>query len=391
MKRMYAAAGTAALLARFVLPLVAAEPPAGDLSSTQPSTAWKGTFVVSNPSASGVGGCFGASDPTCEHYYLSVHAKEKTQFLVAIAGAEGDDFDLKVFYPDGTEAAASANSGPNESVIVVHRTDKGNGPYEVRVQPWLVTPGTTYQGMAKLQRGTPTDVTQECEEFVPDTIGLTGLTDAGEKVALNTLVLLDGVSLDRGQRVMSRAAYSYVPTKTPLVITKYRKVSFATDEASAMIQLAKNLYGGKRPAGVDMVYVLTNKDIWASDVDGSQSFGVAGLADCIGGVRFPSRAFAVGEDFAVTNGEDDPDLLGLGLDNPFFNTYHEVTEKIASHELGHLMGVHHHYANCVESKADVREVAPCTLLFPYLDFQSLNMGQVEQAVVRAHALKFAKP
>jgi hypothetical protein len=55
------------------------------------------------------------------------------------------------------------------------------------------------------------------------------------------------------------------------------------------------------------------------------------------------------------------------------------------------MGAHHHYANCVESQAEFRELAPCTLMFPYLDFQALNMGQLEQAIVRGHALMFAKP
>jgi hypothetical protein len=297
--------------------------------------------------------------------------------MVAIRVADGstDDYDLQVFYPDGTEAAGSAHGGGNESVIVEHRTDKGSGPYEVRVQPWLVTPTSTYDGLAMMHRGTPSDITRECLEPIPDALGITGITDMNEKVTLNTIVLYDGVTLDQAKAAMNRAAYSYVVTKTPLVVSKYRKVNFATDDAEALIQLAKNLYGGRRPDGSDLVYVLTGKDI---HVGGDT--GVAGLADCIGGVRFATRAFAVGELFVGEDQEVGP-----------FTLYHEVTPKIAAHELGHLMGAHHHYANCVESKAELRDVAPCTLMFPYLDFQALNFGQLEQAVVRGHALKYAKP
>ena len=356
--------------------LTGAEPAEGAISSEQPSVTWRGgPFTVPNPA-----GCVaGASDPTCDHFRLIVNAPNRSMFMVAIQIPEGagDDFDLFVYYPDGTEAASSASSGGRESVVVEHRTDRGTGPYEVRVQPWLVTGGGTYDGVAVLQHGSPTDVTRECLEPVPAGLGIAGITDAGQPVTLDLIVLLDGVAQADAEAKIGRAAAAYRSVKMPFSVS-YRAVDFATDDANALIQLAKNLYGGQRPSGTDLVYVLTNKNI---QVDGED--GVAGLADCIGGVRYPTRAFAVGEDFAGP-----PDQIGP------FTLMNDATAKIAAHELGHLMGGHHHYANCVEgltTEGEYNELSPCTLMFNFVDFQSINFSTLNQVVVRGHAVGYAQP
>jgi hypothetical protein len=103
---------------------------------------------------------------------------------------------------------------------------------------------------------------------------------------------------------------------------------------------------------------------------------VAGLADCIGGVAFPSRAFAVGEVL-------DPDGVDLGIAVLSAN----LTAKVFAHEVGHLMGGHHHYANCAEGIAsDPNEVGtPCTLMFNDVGFSSLAFSTVNTLVVRGHS------
>jgi hypothetical protein len=368
-------AALAALMSAAVLSatLGGAEPKEGAISSQQRAITWKGgPFTASNPA-----GCAGAADPTCDHFQLFVNAANNETFMVAVQAPAGstDDFDLYVYYPDGTEAASSTTSGNDEAVVVQHRTDRGTGPYEVRVQPWLVSPGATYDGLATLHQAEPTDVTRDCLQPLPTVIGLP-VVDGGQRVNLNVSVLLDGVPLARAQQQFSRAAAAYATVNVPLRVT-YRTVNFATAEAEALIQLAKNLFGGRRPAGIDIVYVLTNKDIQSGG-----NAGVAGLADCIGGVRFPTRAFAVGED------ADGPETIGP------FTLMNDGTAKIAAHEIGHLMGGHHHYANCVEgltSEVDQNEISPCTLMFNFVDVQSINFSTVNQAVVRGHAVQFAAP
>ncbi|MBW3590152.1 MAG: hypothetical protein KY429_12140 [Actinobacteria bacterium] len=225
------------------------------------------------------------------------------------------------------------------------------------------------------------DVERECLEPLPDSFGIQGITDEGQSVSLDVRVLLDGVTSERGMQVMTRAAEAYAPLGIDLNST-FKTVSFTGDDALGLINQGKQLYRGERPRGVDLVYVLTSKDIQLGG-----NTGVAGLADCIGGVRFDERAFAVGEDASAVGYENrkfDPLPLTFYLD---------VTAKIAAHELGHLMGGHHHYANCAEgvTTETTEEASPCTLMFNFVDFQSINISLVNSGVVRGHAVNYASP
>jgi hypothetical protein len=225
--------------------------------------------------------------------------------------------------------------------------------------------------------GTPADDPElACIEPVPASTSVSGVTDDGQTVELATRVLLDGVSQARAQEVFARAADSYAPLGVTLTAS-YETVSFSGDDAPNLIAQAKSRFGGVRPAGSDLVYVLTAKDIQA---DGNAA--VAGLADCIGGVRFADHAFAVGEVF-----DEDLPIGPLTF-------YADATAKIAAHELGHLMGGHHHYANCAEgvkSEQEVMEGSPCTLMSNFVDFQSIHFGTVNGQIVRGHAISFASP
>jgi len=211
----------------------------------------------------------------------------------------------------------------------------------------------------------------QCTELVPAAISLDNRT-----VNLETRVLLDGVSLERGQQVFQVARNSYAPLRINLIPT-FETVSFPTADAEALNNQAKAHFGGTRPAGTDLVYTLTNKDI---HVGGQRA--VAGLADCIGGVAFPGRAFAVGENFST----DEANLLGIPVAG-------QLTAKVASHELGHLMGGHHHYANCVEGLLSEfpAELSPCTLMFNAVDLSSINFATLNGLVVKGHAQLYAAP
>lgn len=221
------------------------------------------------------------------------------------------------------------------------------------------------------------DPERECIEPVPASASVRGVTDEGQQVELSTVVLLDGVSKASGQETFARAADAYQPAGITLT-ARFQQVAFAGDDAQGLIDQAKQRFGGQRPGGADLVYVLTGKDIQLGG-----NTGVAGLADCIGGVRFPERAFAVGEQFAF---ED----LAFGP----ITFYADATAKIAAHELGHLMGAHHHYANCAEgtkTEQEVIEASPCTLMSNFIDFDSIHFSTLNRQVVRGHAVDFASP
>jgi hypothetical protein len=209
----------------------------------------------------------------------------------------------------------------------------------------------------------------ECLQLVPAAISL-----QGDPTTLDVRVLLDGVALSRGQQVLETARKAYAPLGITLS-PSYQSVSFTGSDAEALIAQAKALFGGQRPAGTDVVYTLTSKDIAA---DGMPA--VAGLADCIGGVAFPSHAFAVGENFKDDQGQLLVPLAG------------NLSAKVMAHEIGHLMGGHHHYANCVEGLlSEPEETSPCTLMFNDVGLTSFNFSTVNSLIVRGHSEAYAGP
>lgn len=366
------------LLVVAALPATAfgASPASGTLGKRGSVTWQGGPFTVSNPAA-----CVGAFDPTCDHYTLTVDGGKTTAVRVATSAADGQDFDLFVYDAAGREVAHSAGGTGNEVATI---PAPASGTYEVRVQPWLVTPGATYTGVAQVTRATTTapppatDEERDCLEPVPAAVGASGITDAGQTVSLDVVVLLDGVDQAKATSVMARAADSYAPAGVALNVLRYEVVSFTGTDGAGLIQQAKDHFGGFRPAGSDLVYVLSSKDL----TNATNGSGLAGLADCIGGVKYPEHAFAVGEVFA------DENLAWNG-----FTLYADVTAKIAAHELGHLMGAHHHYANCAETATaeDVSTLSPCSLMFNFVDFQGIEFSVVNRAVVRGHAVDYASP
>ncbi len=223
------------------------------------------------------------------------------------------------------------------------------------------------------------DVEEDCLELVPAATSVTNVTDTGQTISLDVLVLLDGVDRARGEEVIAKAAEAYAPLEITLD-ARYETVAFEPQEpgdadgsapsssSTRLLNDMKKWTFGARPADVDVVYLLTS--IGLSDA--------AGRADCIGGVRYAEAAFAVGENYQNEN------MLGL--------FYKNGTAKIAGHEIGHLMGAHHHYANCAEgTPGAIEEVGPtpCSLMFNFVDFLSLRFSVLEGAVIRGHAIEFA--
>lgn len=210
----------------------------------------------------------------------------------------------------------------------------------------------------------------ECTQLIPGAIALENVP-----VTLDLRVLLDGVSQAQAEQVVATAGQAYAPHLLTFNAS-YETVNFTGVDAPGLITQARNHFGGARPAGSDLVYVLTSKDIAAAPVGNA----VAGLADCIGGVAFADRAFAVGENLS-----DNP--LNLIL----FQAGTNLAAKTLAHELGHLLGGHHHYANCVESLLSIGGGNVCTLMFNELTLQHSQFSTLNGLVVRGHAQLFAAP
>ncbi len=218
----------------------------------------------------------------------------------------------------------------------------------------------------------------DCSQLVPAALPRT--LRSSSPVSLDVAVLVDGPLPVDAQRVVTTAARSYRPLGITLNPT-YRTVSFRGTSASGLVNQARSLLGGRRPPGTDVVLVLTAKDVEDAGVR-----SVAGMADCIGGVALPNRGFAVAEVFDPEN-----ESFGIGPLTLFAN----MSAKVAAHEIGHLMGAEHHYANCVEGIPSSLtqpnlELAPCTLMFNSVDVASLNFSTLNGQIVRGHAEAYAR-
>ena len=132
-------------------------------------------------------------------------------------------------------------------------------------------------------------------------------------------------------------------------------------------KLIKSHYGGVRPPNTDVVYFFSPH--WGG-----------GMADCIGGVRFADRAFAFGSlDYAIESVVPAP-TVDEGV--------------IAAHEIGHLLGAHHHYSNCTEAPllgALEGQAAACTTMSPLATSASAFFGVIERSFIRHFTEKYAQP
>lgn len=393
----------------------AAQPASGSIDPTSPSVTWSGTAPVpARPVLPTLGDdliCVGPTDPTCDHYALTIDGPATGGHRVTItlaAAADSDDHDLAVFDEQGTRIATGHRGGDEEEVVLA---DPPDGTYTVSVAPFLSGDGR-YSATAVLAAGSGTgtgtdsladaridDVVDECLEVVPASAGVKGVTDHGTTLDLDVHVQLDGIGESRARRVIAEAqvAYDEVGVRLDPVsfdsgfsapsggdVIDFNGKKRGSIDVDALFAAAKARLGGVRPPGTDIVLTLTNKDI-GDDNDGDgdvEGTGVLGVADCIGGVRFAEHAFTIAEAWA--------DRAPF---TPAWET--RLSGMVTAHEIGHLLGAHHHYGECATAlrphpaNQRVSVAYPCTLMFPYAGYINLLFSNLSQSVVRGHTEDFA--
>jgi hypothetical protein len=139
----------------------AATPSSGTLTKSKRTVSWNGgPFTLSQPIPDSDCMLGGPDDPICDHFALTIKLGDGARIEVAIktpapnqAGGQqpvqGDDYDLFVFSPTGSLLGKSNTEKGNERVRFNHRARWSGKPYEVRVNPWFVQPGSTYKGTTK--------------------------------------------------------------------------------------------------------------------------------------------------------------------------------------------------------------------------------------------------
>lgn len=243
------------------------------------------------------------------------------------------------------------------------------------------------------REGPPIDAERDCRELVPAAFSAPVLAeDDGKRIAFDVVVFLDGIHGVWAEAILRNAQVSYAPHAIKLK-PSYRRIDIPPDgtyggrpagESTHLFAELRDAVGRKRPRGTDAVLLLTEKAMFSfTDADGDgqadeneREYGSIGEAACAGGVRWPETSFAL-------------------VDAQFSNVAKDVGITTA-HELGHLLGGHHHLANCAEGAqqdpaAPLDPTTPCTVMWAYAMAISSRFGAVNASVIRGHAVTFAAP
>lgn len=142
----------AALLSTCVVDATAATPAQATLNNKVKTVKWTGTFTLSQPNPV-TGDCVGgATDPICDHFFLKVDLPDGARIRVVVPMTdEPGDLDMHVYAPNGAVLGSGTKLQSPEVVEFRHSAKFRNQPYEVRVVPWIVVPGTTYEGTASVK------------------------------------------------------------------------------------------------------------------------------------------------------------------------------------------------------------------------------------------------
>lgn len=201
----------------------------------------------------------------------------------------------------------------------------------------------------------------DCTQVPPDRTPVPTLRPR-RATPLVAMVLVERADAARARELFASAVRAYGRIGVAIdvkwdVVSRFRVANDLDGRYArpdTLLNAMRQRYDGVKPPGADVVYLFTRQY-------------PAGFADCIGGVLHPDRGFAFG---AVSEPTGTPGTGESRLD------------VLAAHEIGHLLGAQHHYANCVEATETIADGGRgCTVMFPVVRFASDAFGSVETAYI----------
>jgi hypothetical protein len=346
----------------------AAAPAAGTLTRSSGPVVWTGEWTM--PNALGCGHRLG--EMGCDRRRLVVDAPAGTWITVAVDPQANTAIDITT--DDGTEVVQGgqrvSDDRPSHASVTWPQLRSGPIGYLVGTSTALAAPTGTplaqsYRVRATLAGGA-FDRQPDCTQIPPDRVPAIP-ADISKRLPLSVRIL--SAPADR----------AYAQQEMTYLVSTYRKIGIEirlsydtmtvpdSFDGYTLIAAAQAHYRGTRPSGVDVVYL------------GTDNYSGGGLAQCVGGVAYAEEAFAVG-----------------GLRHTLFGV-HEPFVKAglsAAHEIGHLLGAHHHYAQCgLPAEPDSTTegtLGPCTVMFPVIDGASGTFSMLETAYIRDYTTRYAK-
>jgi hypothetical protein len=365
----------------------AAEPASGTVEAANPQVTWSGGPLLFTTLGTG---CDPVT-PQCDVFDLTIGAlavEAPDVVISAAAGQATDVIGLYVYDATGAQIASDDSLTANPRVQL---RDPVPGTYSVRVEAFLGPGGpVSYDALAAAtDAGEAPDAEEPCtgdDEGLgppPQNVLDAALADDGRIVDLDVLVLLDGVDEAYAASFFEKVSLPYREIDIEVIPT-FEVVpdgAITSDVTTEIIEQAKGLVPDRRvPDEYDVVELLTHRNITALGLD-----AVAGQAECIGGAAYKQHSFNVSE------AQADIDQGGVTFGPVILVP--NVAAKITAHEIGHLFGGQHHYANCVEGfraeEATTEDSSPCSLMFNSADFMALHFGTLNGKIIRGYALEYA--
>ena len=359
MKRLVLAA--LSLLAVLAAPVHAAS--GGTLTRVGQTVTWSGSLAAPD-----ITGCGDVASRGCDSRPLTVIAPRGA--LVTVWVEEEGSY-LRV-EQGGTYVASNGqhtglrSSGPSSRASTTfEQVRSGRVTYTVGVSSLAggVGGATPYTAHARLG-GKAVDREGEC--FVGDG-GLAALQaeDDGAVLPLSLrLVTAPADAAEVRRKVIPAVIETYarigVRVRVSLDVRPLRPGGYPYEQV-------RQAYGGRRPAGVDVVHVVS--DLFAG-----------GYGDCIGGVAYPERAFSTGALHYAPEGTVTVPTVPAAV--------------IVAHEVGHLLGAQHQMASCAEAAGQQVQQrpsdGPCTVMSPAAVQAAEVFSTWERAAIRSYVRRYAR-
>lgn len=150
-------------------------------------------------------------------------------------------------------------------------------------------------------------------------------------------------------------------------VTSTNTAGLGSDESQAVLDISRLYMDDYHPyLHRDLVYTLVGASIAGT---------IAGQAECIGGAGYKDAAYGWGEAGDLDDG---------ALADPVgWFSYSEI--KVILHEMGHILGAHHHYQYCgppIATSLPGDVFGTCSLMTNVVDFASFEVSPQNKAAIR---------